>query len=373
MLPRFYADLEPFLQKGRVLILYGPRRAGKTTLLESFLKQSNYKYRLDTGDNLRIQELLSSNELSSILEYVKGYQVIAIDEAQQIPNIARSLKLIVDQSPETIVVATGSSSFDLSQHVGEPLTGRKRTLTLYPIAQYELAQTKTPTELREELENFLVFGGYPEIVVQHDRLDKIELLNELVDSYMLKDILALDGLKSPRTLLDLVKLLAFQVGQLVSHHELATQLHVDTKTVSRYMNLLEQSFIIYRLTGFSRNLRKEITRKHKYYFLDNGMRNAVIKQFNRLENRNDIGALWENFLITERLKRGAYQRFYGSRYFWRTYEGQEVDLVEEVDGDLAAFEMKWGKRGSPPKLWKEAYPDASFEIVNKDNYLSFTT
>ncbi|MFH1461777.1 MAG: ATP-binding protein, partial [bacterium] len=359
--------------KNRALIIFGPRRVGKTTLLQNFLKQTNLKFKLDSGDNIKIQTLFSSQDFDKILSYAQGYDLIAIDEAQEIPGIGKALKILVDQVPNLRVIATGSSSFDLKQSVGEPLTGRKTTLTLYPVSQLELKNHFNEYELKQKLEQFLIFGSYPEILSVKSSEEKISLLTDLVDSYLLKDILALDKIKNSETLLSLVKLLAFQIGQLVSLSELATQLKIDVKTVGRYIDLLEKSFVISKLSGFSKNLRNEITKKHKYYFLDLGIRNAVIAQFNDLASRNDIGQLWENFIFTERLKYGAYTGFYGSRYFWRTYQGQEIDFIEEIENKLTAFETKWSttKKVSTPTAWKDNYPDSSFYKINPENYLDF--
>ncbi len=275
MIPRFFAHLENYLKPSRVLIIYGARRVGKTTLLENYLASTPYRYRLDSGDNIRIQELLSFLEFDRILEYAQGYDLIAIDEAQEVQNIGKALKILVDQCKEIRIIATGSSSFDLAQSVGEPLTGRKKTLTLYPLAMIELQQRYNRYELREHLEDFLIYGLYPEVIEAEGKEEKIIILNELVDSYLLKDILTFDTVRSPKVLIDLLRLLAFQIGQMVSYHELATQLQVDVKTVSRYLDLLEKTFVIYRLGGLSRNLRKEITSKAKYYFYDIGIRNGI--------------------------------------------------------------------------------------------------
>ena len=373
MLERYYQDLDKYIKPNHVLIIFGPRQVGKTTLLQNFLNQSKMKYKLDSGDNIRIQTLLSSQDFDKILEYAHGYNLIAIDEAQQIPNIGVALKILVDQVPGLSVIATGSSSFDLAQSVGEPLTGRKITLTLYPMAQIELLKKYNKYELREKLEGFLIFGGYPDVVLATSKQEKINILTELVDSYLLKDVFALEKIKKSETLLNLVKLLAFQIGQLVSHSELATQLAIDVKTVARYLDLLEKSFVIYKLGGFSRNLRNEITKKHKYYFLDTGVRNAVIAHFNSLEMRNDVGQLWENFVFIERLKKCSYKRFYGRHYFWRTYQGQEIDFVEDIENTLTGFEAKWSpmKKVNVPSSWKEKYPTASFNVITPDNYFDY--
>lgn len=373
MISRIYDDLSSFIEPGRVLVIYGPRRVGKTTLIENFLKKSQLKYKLESGDNLRTQQILSSQDFSTILEFVEGYELLVIDEAQQIPNIGMGLKMLVDRRKDLQIVATGSSSFELSNQVGEPLTGRKRTLTLYPISQLELSKEQNNFELKERLNDFLVFGSYPEVLTSENKSQKKERLHELAQSYVLKDILSLENVKGSKTLFDLVKLLAFQIGKEVSYQELGRQIGLSVKTVQRYLDLLEKSFVIIRLGGFSRNLRNEVARKSKYYFYDTGLRNAVISQFNNLEDRSDVGELWENFLFVERLKKHAYQNMYVSPYFWRTYEGQEIDLIEEGDGKINAYEFKWSSKSrvSAPARWKETYPQASYETISSENYLSF--
>ena len=375
MLERYYRDLDKYIKPNRALIILGPYQVGKTTLLKSFLSQTPLKYKLDSGDNIRTQNLLGSQDFDKILEYAQGYDLIAIDEAQQIPNIGMALKILVDQVPNLSLIATGSSSFDLAQSVGEPLTGRKVTLTLYPVAQMELLKVYNKHELREKLEDFLIFGSYPAVIMAKTKQEKIGILTELVDSYLLKDILSLEKIKKSEILFNLVKLLAFQVGQLVSINELATQLRIDAKTVAKYLDLLEKSFVVCKLGGFSKNLRNEITNKNKYYFFDLGVRNAAIAQFNGLDMRNDQGALWENFVFIERLKKCSYTGFYGSRYYWRTYEGQEIDFVEEIENTLTAFEAKWSptKKVGAPSSWKEDYPQASFNVITPENYLDFVT
>ncbi|HOW52998.1 MAG TPA: ATP-binding protein [bacterium] len=372
MFERHYQELGNEMRDGRVLILYGPRRVGKTTLLKNYLEVCGLRYKLDSGENLRTAEVLSSQDIRQIQDYCAGYELIAIDEAQYIPEIGAGLKIIVDHIPEVKVIVTGSSSFDLAQKTGEPLTGRRRTITLFPLAQKELAKRYNRHELKERLEEYLLFGGYPAVAVAATRADKIEVLRELTESYLLKDILALDRIRSPRALLDLLKLLAFQVGSQVSLSELATQLSIDAKTVGRYLDLLEKVFVVRRLPGFSRNLRNEVTGKAKYYFWDNGVRNALISNFNRLADRDDKGALFENLVVCERLKKLAYENFYGEVRFWRTYEGQEIDLIEEVDGQLDGIEIKYKKEQTrPPKEWAGAYPQASWRSVTTENYLDF--
>jgi predicted AAA+ superfamily ATPase len=368
-----FLKIDSFLVPGKALILYGPRRAGKTTLLKSYLDSCGLRYRLETGDDVRIRNLLGSGDLKQIVAFAEGFEIVAIDEAQQIPDIGMGLKILVDHLPALRIIATGSSSFDLAGAIGEPLTGRKRTLTLFPISQIELKRKFNSYDLRQRMEEYLVYGSYPETVMADGRKEKIELLEELVGSYLLKDVLAMDRIRSSRTLLDLLKLIAFQVGSEVSLNELATQVKLDVKTVGRYLDILEKAFVIVRLGGFSRNLRNEVTSKAKYYFLDNGIRNAIIGQYNLLDTRNDIGALWENFIVAERLKKRSYTGIYGNIYFWRTYDGKEIDYVEERDGGLFGFECKWSmkKKDKPPKKWLESYPGATFELVTPDSYLDF--
>ncbi|MBI4687160.1 MAG: ATP-binding protein [Nitrospirae bacterium] len=372
MIKRIY-DLNNLITPNKVLVIYGARRVGKTTLLNTFLKKSKLKYKLDSGDNILTQHILGSQDFSKILEYASGYDLLAIDEAQQIPNIGMGLKIIVDQIPNIRVIATGSSSFDLAGAVGEPLTGRKTTITLYPLAQIELLSIHNRHELRERLEEFITFGSYPEVVTAKSRKEKISVLGELVSSYLLKDILTLEKVKGSKVLIDLLKLIAFQTGNLVSLNELSSQIKLDVKTVGRYLDIFEKAFVIKRIGGFSRNLRKEIVSKAKYYFLDNGIRNAVISQFNPINSRNDIGALWENFLASERLKKCAYQEMYGSFYFWRTYDGQEIDWLEEREGSIFGFEFKWSEKKTVkmPKDWLKTYPNAGLQVINHGNYLKF--
>lgn len=373
-IPRIYLDLNKYLRPNKALVIYGPRQVGKTTLLQDFLAATKLKYKLDSGDNIQTQHILGSQDFNLIREYAQGYELVAIDEAQRIKNIGLGLKIIVDQMPGIKVIATGSSSFELSGQIGEPLTGRKITLTLYPVSQIELSSLFNTYEIKSKLEEWLIFGGYPEVVAAGDKTEKIRLLEEIVQAYLLKDILSMEKVKSAKILLDLLRLLAFQIGSEVSLTELARQIGIDYKTVARYLDLFEKSFVIYNLRGFSRNLRKEITKKSKYYFYDNGVRNAIISNFNNLELRNDAGMLWENFLFIERLKKRAYQDIYANNYFWRTWDQKEIDLVEEREGKLFGYEFKWGKKTLKlPKEWAEAYPDSEFAIISQENYLEFIT
>ncbi|MFZ3069836.1 MAG: ATP-binding protein [Anaerolineaceae bacterium] len=375
MLQRIYESLEQHLKPNKVLLIYGPRRVGKTTLLQQMLSQTRLRYKLDSGDNLITQQLLSSQDFKQILSYVESYDLIAIDEAQNIPNIGMGLKIIVDQMPGIKVIATGSSSLELAGQVGEPLTGRKQTLVLYPISQAELKRSYNRFELTQNLPDYLIFGTYPEVLLASSRAERISIITEIVSSYLLKDILAFGRVKSSRTLLNLLKMLAFQLGNEVSINELAAQLRVDTHTIQRYLDLLEKSFVVFRLNGFSRNLRKEVTSKSKYYFWDTGIRNAIVAQFNPLDQRNDVEPLWENFIMIERIKHRTYSGLSANAYFWRTYDQKEIDLVEEREGRLHGYEVKWTRSKSlaPTKLWLETYPNAEYSVINPDNYLDFIT
>jgi predicted AAA+ superfamily ATPase len=374
ILPRIYDNLNLLLKPNKVLVIYGSRQTGKTTLLKKFLSENegNFRYRLDSGDDVNTQIILGSADFKKIFEYAKGYDLIAIDEAQRIKNIGMGLKILIDQMPNIKIVVTGSSSFELAGQIGEPLTGRKITLTLFPLSQIEMGKLYNDYDLRSRMEEYLIFGSYPETLTSDSVADKKMILEELVGSYLLKDILELERVKSSKLLLDLLRLLAFQVGSEVSLSELGKQLGIDSKTAARYLDLFEKSFVIINIRGFSRNRRKEITSKSKYYFLDNGIRNAIIANFNPLEVRDDIGKLWENFLVVERLKKQAYNQIYSNNYFWRTWDQKEVDWVEEREGKLFGYEFKWkSKAWKPCKAWTENYPDATLEIIDNENYLAF--
>jgi len=375
MIARFYRhqQIKKYLSQGKAVLILGPRRVGKTTLLQSFLTQFNQPYRLITGDNLKIQADLSTRDFKIIKEYLEGIELLAIDEAQKIPFIGEVIKIIVDYFPPIKVIATGSSSFELAGQLGEPLTGRKITLKLFPLALLELQSKQDNYQLNQQLADYLVYGLYPEVVTAEELVLKKRLLIEVVESYLLKDILSFERLKGAKILFDLLKLLAFQIGQEVSLPELGRQLGLDYKTVARYLDLFEKSFIIFNIRGFSRNLRKEISKKSKYYFYDLGVRNALIGNFNRPADRNDLGQLWENFIIIERIKKQAYHQIYSNNYFWRTWDGQEIDWVEEREGKLFGYEIKWSprKKIKPPKDWLKTYPNASWQLITQENFLEF--
>ncbi len=372
MLNRYYKHIDQIMPEGKALIIYGPRRVGKTTLLNILLEDVKLKYKIDSGDNIRVRNILNSEDFQLIKEYAQGYDLIVIDEAQNIPGIGKGLKIMVDQIQGLKVIATGSSSFSIKQEVGEPLTGRKKELILFPLSQMELMEYYNKYEIKQQLQDLLIFGSYPEVYTTKDKNGKIEILQELVDSYLLKDILGFEHLKSPRQLHNLLKLLAYQIGQEVSLNELASHLGINVRTVGRYIELLEKGFVIFSLGAFSRNLRNEITKKSKYYFYDNGIRNGIIMHYNNVDMRNDVGQLWENFIVSERSKYLHYKKVFANRYFWRTYQQKEIDYIEEKDGILFPYEFKWKKsKGKLPAEFKEVYNATDLRIINNDNYLDF--
>lgn len=365
-------NLKNLLKPGKVVVIYGARRTGKTTLLNEYLKTEPGPYLLVSGEDIIIQGYLSSQSIEKLKAFVGNNRLLVIDEAQKVQNIGINLKLIVDHIPGIRVIATGSSSFDLARSVGEPLTGRKNTLIQYPLAQLELAAMEQRHETDSRLENRLIYGTYPEIVLLQDNREREQYLKEIVSSYLYKDILELEGIRQSAKIGRLLQLIAFQIGKEVSYTELGTSLGMSKNTADHYLDLLEKAFVIRKLGGFSRNLRNEVTKNSRYYFVDNGVRNALINNFNPLELRNDPGELWENYLVMERLKRQEYLRETANNYFWRTYTKKELDLVEERDGKLHGYEIKWGKaRPSAPKEWTMGYPEATWNLINRDNYLMF--
>ncbi|MBC8184827.1 ATP-binding protein [candidate division KSB1 bacterium] len=368
----FEKNLATNLLTGKVFVLYGLRRAGKTSLIQKFLSTYTGKYFLGTGEDLPLREIFESQSVSRIKSSFGGYDLIVIDEAQHIANIGLGLKMLIDHTPNLRVIASGSSSFDLSNKLGEPLTGRQRIRTLYPISMLEIKEQFGAMEIIQHLDEFMIYGTFPEVLLLKNNNEKIEYLNTLRDSYLLKDLLILENVRNANKLVQLLKLLAFQIGNEVSLNELSNSLGLSKHTISRYLDLLEKVFIIKRVGGFSRNLRNEITKTCRYYFLDNGIRNALINNFNQLDSRDDVGKLWENFMFAERLKRNTYKHHFANYYFWRTYSRQEIDFVEEYGGKLFGYEFTWGKKTKKaPRLWLETYKNSSFVVINKDNFLEF--
>ncbi|MFH1361415.1 MAG: ATP-binding protein [bacterium] len=354
------------------MVIYGPRRCGKTTLLKKFIEQVEGDYLFVTGEDITVQDSLSSQSIEKLKNFIGSNKLLIIDEAQKIKNIGLNLKLIVDHIMGIKVISTGSSSFDLAQNIGEPLTGRKIVLRMFPLAQLEIKQLEDLHQTMANLDSRLIYGSYPEIIINQDNQMRGQYLKEIVSSYLYKDILELDGLRHSDKILRLLQLLAFQIGKEVSCNELGTQLGMSKNTVDRYLDLLQQAFVLFRLSGFSRNLKKEVSKTSRYYFLDLGIRNALINNFNPLNLRDDAGMLWENYIIAERIKKQEYQQILANNYFWRTYDQKEIDLIEEREGALFGYEIKLGKKeGRAPKDWLATYPQAKYFVVNKENYLEF--
>ena len=366
------SQLRQAIQPGKVVVLYGPRQVGKTTLMQDLLAETSLAHTYINADELVYREALGSQNRRTLGDLLGHSALLVIDEAQRVPDIGLNLKILVDSYPQVAIVATGSSSFDLANKVSEPLTGRKLTLTLYPVSYSELAETVGAFEARTELERWLIWGGYPSIVTAEPGLRE-RLLGELVGSYLYRDILELDGVRRAEKIVDLLRLLAFQIGQEVSISELATTLALGRPTVERYLDLLEKVFVIFRTGGLARNLRKEVTKTARYYFYDNGVRNSLIQNFNRLNLRNDIGQLWENYLMVERRKANQYAGRGANAYFWRTYDQKELDYVEEREGRLFGYEFKWqGQvRGATQREFQAAYPGAEVTTITRENFTDF--
>ncbi len=358
--------------KKKVLVIIGARQVGKTTVVKQLVDSCGMQSKYINGDEYDIHPIFKKPTSTQLKALIGNNRVVVIDEAHQIPNIGRALKLIIDTYPEIQLIATGSSSFDIGNRVNEPLTGRKFEYMMYPLSVGELVSHSGMLEEKRMLNHRLVFGSYPDVVINQG--DEVPILKNLVSSYLYRDVLQLDGIKKPSLLTSILSALAFQVGSEVSINEVAQLVGSNGHTVERYIDLLEKSFVIFRLRAFSRNARNELKKSQKIYFYDNGVRNAVIGNYSDLINRTDIGALWENYLMSERVKKLGYEGFYGYRYFWRTTQQQEIDLLEEVDGQLYAFEFKWNiksKKDKIPRSFTNHYPDAITHIVTPDNYMDF--
>lgn len=357
------------LQPNKVVILYGARRVGKTMLVKEILANVNEPILRLNGDDINVHDKLSIRSIENYKQILGTYKLLYIDEAQKISEIGLKLKIMIDEIEGLRIIISGSSSFDIHKNAGEPLTGRKYTFTLYTLSENEYTQIENNMNKMDKVRERMVFGNYPELLHLPDRQDKVDYLNEMISSYLLKDILVYEHIKNSQKIFNLLRLIAFQIGGEVSLQELGIQLGISKNTVEKYLDLLSKVFILHKVEGFSRNLRKEITKNSRWYFLDNGIRNAVIANFNPLHARNDIGALWENYMISERLKYQEYRRISSNNYFWRTYEQQEIDWVEERDGSLFGYEFKWKEeKVKIPTQWKSAYPDASFELININNF-----
>lgn len=357
--------------KGKAIILVGPRQVGKTTLLNELVRQSDRRVLSLNCDEPDVQTMLTNTNIAKLRAIIGNNELVVIDEAQKVANIGLTLKLIVDNLKDVQVVATGSSAFELRNRLNEPMTGRKFEYQMFPVSCGEIIETYGLIEEKRTLENRLIYGSYPDIIMHPE--EARHYLTDLTQSYLYKDILALDNLRKPQLLDKLLQALAFQVGSEVSTNELARTLQTDGKTIDKYIDLLEKCYVIFRLGGLSRNLRTELKRAKKIYFYDNGVRNAIIQQFSPMQLRNDAGALWENFFIAERMKRNHYCGYHCNRYFWRTTLQQEIDLVEERDGTMTAFEMKWNptRKVLFSKSFLDAYNVAETVTITPDNYLDY--
>lgn len=369
-------DLQSVIQErcfqGKAIILLGARQVGKTTLLKKIIQEQHVDALYLNCDEPQTISALTNCNLKELQMIVGANKFVVIDEAQKVDNIGLTLKLIVDNMPDVQVVATGSSAFELRNCLNEPLTGRKFEYQMFPISSNEIYQSSGYIDLKGALETRLIYGSYPDILNHAN--DARELLRMLTDSYLYKDILATDNLRKPDVLDKLLRALAFQVGCEVSYNELAQTVGTDSKTVERYIELLEKCYIIFRLHGLSRNLRNELKKAKKIYFYDNGVRNAVIQQFAPLDIRNDAGALWENFFISERIKHNHYQQNYCNTFFWRTKSQLEIDYIEEQNGQMTAFEMKWNPKkanASIPESFLNSYDVKETVVITPDNYLDY--
>jgi hypothetical protein len=357
------------LKPNKVVLVFGARRVGKTLLVKEILAKVNEPVLILNGEDINVHDKLAIRSVENYKQILGTYKLLYIDEAQKIPEIGEKLKLMIDEIDGLKIIISGSSSFDIHKDAGEPLTGRKYTFNLYTFSENEYNQIENSISKIDKLSERLVFGNYPELLHLPDRDDKIDYLNEMISSYLLKDILVYEHIKNSQKIFNLLRLVAFQLGGEVSLQELGKQLGISKNTVEKYLDLLNKVFILHKVEGFSRNLRKEITKNSRWYFLDNGIRNAVIANFNPVHARNDIGSLWENYMISERLKYQSFKRISSNNYFWRTYEQQEIDWVEERDGSLFGYEFQWKEdKVKIPTQWKSAYSGASFELINVNNF-----
>jgi hypothetical protein len=363
-------QVEKYLRPNKVVVLLGPRRVGKTFLIQKILSETKEPYVLLNGEDIATRELFVRRSKVALEKMLNGNNFLIIDEAQKIPDIGNALKLMVDTIDGLKVLITGSSAFDVENYTGEPLTGRKMTFKLYSISEQELSKVNPIINKVDQLHSSLIYGNYPELLQMDTNEEKHLYLRELLNSYLLKDILTFDTIQNSDKIIDLLRLIAFQVGSEVSIPELSKSLQISRNTVDKYLDLLTKVFIITKVGGFSRNMRKEVNKSNMYYFLDNGIRNILIGNLNPIHLRNDMGILWENYMISERIKFQNYNHMLVYNYFWRTYDQQEIDWVEDRGGQLYGYEFKWNssKKVKAPGGWIRAYPDAEFKVINPDNY-----
>ena len=363
--------IEENLFKNKVIIIYGARQVGKTTLVKEIQKKYRDQSLYLNCDEPDIKNALADKTSTQLKAYFGNSRLVIIDEAQRVKNIGLTLKLVFDTFPYIQIIATGSSSFDLANKVVEPLTGRKREFFLPPISVAESVGQSSPIEFKRMLENRMIFGMYPGVIFGDSREEK-KNIEEIARSYLYKDILEIDTIRNPEGIEKLLKALALQIGNEVSYNELASTVGINKRTVEKYIQILEQAFIIFRLKPYYKNARNELTRLRKIYFYDLGVRNALINNFNAFDSRNDIGAVWENFLISERMKTNNLAGATVCSYFWRTTDGREIDYLEENGDILSAYEIKWSEDDfSAPKAFSDNYPEAAYAVVNRENYLDF--
>ena len=355
------------LHGGRAIIVMGARQVGKTTLLKQVFSTDSNDVLWMSGDEPDVRGMFENMTSTRLRSIIGNHRVVIIDEAQRIEDIGIKLKLIIDQIPSVQLMATGNSSFELANKINEPLTGRKWEYKLFPLSFTELVNETNLLEEKRMVPHRMVYGSYPDVVTHPGK--EVAILRELTESYLYKDILEFDRIHKPEKLTKLLQALAYQVGAEVSYNELSQLCGLDAKTVASYISILEQAFIIFRLGTFSRNLRNELKNSRKIYFYDNGIRNALIGNFSQVENRTDVGALFENYAIAERMKRKEYLMDYARSWFWRNTNKQEIDYIEEKDGRIHAYELKWSpkRKASAPLSFRNAYPDADFTVINRDN------
>jgi predicted AAA+ superfamily ATPase len=362
-------QIEQRLFKGKAILIFGPRQSGKSTMIESILADKDHLYL--NGDDADVREILTNTSAARLRMILGQKKILFIDEAQRISNIGLTIKLLTDQIKDVQVIATGSSAFELSNHVNEPLTGRKYEFMLYPLSFGEMVKHHGIIEEKRLLEHRLIYGYYPDIVTKTG--EEAELLKLLTSSYLYKDLLMLEQIKKPVILEKLLKALALQVGSEVSYHELSQTVGSDGKTIEKYIDLLEKAFVIFRLPAFSRNVRNEIKKGKKVYFYDCGIRNAIINNFKPVQSRTDVGALWENYIIAERMKFLHYDNVTVNSYFWRTTQQQEIDLIEEHGPDIEAYEFKWNKKERIrfPQTFTDNYVVSKTTIFSPENMEDF--
>ena len=363
------------LVPNKVVVLVGPRRVGKTILINQVINRLGEPYMLLNGEDFETLDLLKNQSIQNYRNILGDLSLLVIDEAQKIPDIGSKLKLMVDHIKGLRILVTGSSALDIANYTGEPLTGRKTTYNLYALSEQEFNQIENLIEKKSNLKQRLVYGNYPELIHLSTNEQKVEYLREVINSYLLKDILAFENIKNSEKIFDLLRLIAYRIGSEVSLQKLGAKLYMSKNTVEKYLDLLSKIFVLHKVRGFSQNLNKEITKSSRWYFYDNGLRNLLIANINPIDIRDDVGKLWENYIISERIKFQRYNKMVVNNYFWRTYDQQEIDWVEERGGKLYGYELKWNPKRNPkePVAWRKSYPNASYKVINRDNYPEWIT